>query len=433
MNGNTRNMARLLMVVAGIGACLAASLASAQDWPQWRGPNRDGKTSGFVAPATWPDQLTEKWKVTVGDGVATPAIVGDRVYVVTRQEGKEVVRCLDANSGQEVWQDAYEAKAISGPAAQQFSGPRSSPTVAEGKVVTLGVQGELSCYDAQSGKLLWRSEELKGSVPRFATSSSPIIVEGLCIAELGGEGDGAIIAFDLTNGQEKWRWAGDAPGYASPVLMNVADTQVLVTPTDRNIVALDVADGKQLWQAPFQQGRYNAATPIVDGQTLIYALDGTTAEKVTLTSDGITTEPLWNNADFKVVFSSPVLKDGLIYGLSDSNALFCLRVDTGKTAWTAPLTSAPAEAPQAKKEPGKGGRRGGGRGRGGYGSVVDAGPVLFALMPAGDLVVLEPSDAEFKRVASYTVSSGTAYAHPVVAGNRILIKDGDLLTMYALE
>jgi len=422
MQGKARILAGFLVVVAGIGA----SLAAGQDWPQWRGPNRDGKATGFVAPATWPQQLTEKWKVTVGEGVATPAVVGDQVYVLTRQEDNEVVLCLDANSGEQVWRDAYEAKAISGPAAQQFSGPRSSPTVAEGKVVTLGVQGELSCYDAQSGKVLWRSEQLEGSVPRFATASSPIIVAGLCIAELGGEGDGAIIAFDLTNGHEKWRWEGDAPGYASPVLMNVADTQVLLTPTDRNIVALNVADGKQLWQAPFQQGRYNAATPIVDGDTLIYALDGTTAEKVKLTSDGITTEPLWNNPDFKVVFSTPVLKDGLIYGLSDSNAVFCLRADTGQTAWTAPL----AAAPEPKKESGKGARRGG---RGGFGSVVDAGPVLFALTPAGDLVLFEPSDTEFKRVASYKVSSGTSYAHPVVAGDRIFIKDGEALTLFTFD
>ena len=326
-------------------------------------------------PATWPPQLTEKWKVAVGDGVATPAVVGDKVYVFTRQEGNEVVRCLDASTGTEVWQDKYATEGVSGPAAQ-FSGPRSSPAVADGKVVTQGVQGILSCYDAAAGKLLWRKEEFRGSTPRFAAASSPILVAGLCIAQLGGNDNGVIVAYDLATGDEKWKWAGDMPGYGSPVLMTVDGTQVIVAPTDKNMVAINVADGKLLWQVPFTQGRYNAATPIVDGQTLIYALEGTTAEKVTLTGDGIKTEKLWNNADATVMFNTPVLKDGLIFGLTGTNSVFCVREQTGETAWTAPLggEAAAAPQPQAKKEPGKG-RRGGG-GRGGFGSIVDAGSGL---------------------------------------------------------
>ena len=339
---NTR--VRIVAVFSIVVVVFSASLAWAQDWPQWRGANRDAKASGFVAPATWPPQLTEKWKVAVGDGVATPAVVGDKVYVFTRQEDNEVVRCLDAGTGKEVWQDKYATEKISGPAAQQFSGPRSSPAVADGKVVTQGVQGILSCYDAATGKLLWRKEEYRGSIPRFATASSPILVAGLCIAQLGGDSNGAIVAYDLSTGDEKWKWAGDTPGYGSPVLMNVDGTQVIVTPTDKNMVAINVADGKLLWQVPFTQGRYNAATPIIDGQTLIYALQGTTAEKLTLTGDGIKTEQLWNNADATVMFNTPVLKDGLIFGLSGTNTVFCIREKTGETAWTAPLEAAPAGA-----------------------------------------------------------------------------------------
>ena len=161
MNTSVRTVTVLSIGVAGF----LASLASAQDWPQWRGSNRDAKASGFVAPATWPQQLTEKWKVAVGDGVATPAVVGDKIYVFARQEGNEVIRCLDAGTGKEIWQDKYETAGASGPAAS-FSGPRSSPAVAEGKVVTLGVQGILSCYDAATGKLLWRKEDYRGNVPQ---------------------------------------------------------------------------------------------------------------------------------------------------------------------------------------------------------------------------------------------------------------------------
>src|SRR5206468_2491356 len=132
---------------------LCGTHAQAQDWPQWRGANRDAKVTGFHAPATWPKELTQKWKVTVGDGVATPALVDGKLYVFSRQGGDEITRCLDANTGKEIWEDKIAAKPASGPAGS-FPGPRSSPTVAEGKVVTLGVQGHLSCLDAATGKVL---------------------------------------------------------------------------------------------------------------------------------------------------------------------------------------------------------------------------------------------------------------------------------------
>lgn len=430
MNARVQKLAVLAVLVTGVGARPAA----AQDWPQWRGANRDAKVIGFVAPTTWPPQLTEKWKVVVGDGVATPAVVGDKIYVFTRQDGNEVVRCLDAATGQEIWQDKYETQGVSG-AASQFSGPRSSPAVADGKVVTLGVQGILSCYDADAGKLLWRNEDYRGSTPRFATASSPILTAGLCIAQLGGQDDGAMVAYDLATGDQTWIWAGDTPSYGSPVLMHAGGTQVIAAPTEQKMVAINVADGRLLWQVSFTQGRYNAATPIIDGQTLIYALQGTTAEKLTLTAEGIETEQLWNNSDATVVFNSPVLKDGLIFGLSGTNSIFCVRADTGEMAWTAPLDAgAPAApSPRPKEEAGTGRRGRGGGGRGGFGSIVDAGSVLFALAPAGRLVVFEPSDKEFKQVASYQVAAGSAYAYPVIAGNRVFVKDAEALTLWTIE
>src|SRR5579871_6764749 len=159
-----RNATATRGLLLGSVLLLGTTTATAQDWPQWRGPNRDAHATGFKAPATWPKELTQKWKVTVGDGVATPALVGDRLYVFGRQSGSEVVRCLDAADGKELWQDKYETGGATGPAAG-FSGPRSSPAVADGKVVTLGVRGVLSCYDAASGKMLWRKDDYRGAIP----------------------------------------------------------------------------------------------------------------------------------------------------------------------------------------------------------------------------------------------------------------------------
>ena len=159
------------------------------DWPQWRGPNRDAKAADFKAPAKWPDKLTEKWKTTVGDGVATPALVGDKLYVFSRQDGNEIIRCLAADTGKEVWSEKYAESSVNGP-AQRFSGPRSSPAVAEGKVVTLGVHGKLTCLDAASGKILWKKNGIGGE-PNFAVSCSPLIAKGMCIVQLGGRGNPA--------------------------------------------------------------------------------------------------------------------------------------------------------------------------------------------------------------------------------------------------
>ncbi len=211
---------RRAILFCGCVAILGSGLLFGHDWPQWRGPNRDAKATGFTVPATWPKTLTKKWSVTVGNGVATPALVGDRLYVFARRGGDEVIACLDANTGKELWSDKYAAKPASG-AASRFPGPRSSPTVADGKVVTLGVRGTLSCLDAASGKVVWRKSDADEKLPRFFTSCSPIVVDGLCIVQFGGEEKGGIAAYDLTSGDEKWKWNGDGTAYASPDLLTI--------------------------------------------------------------------------------------------------------------------------------------------------------------------------------------------------------------------
>jgi outer membrane protein assembly factor BamB len=448
-------------MLTGISCIAAAQIGQAQDWPQWRGPNRDGKAT-FAAPETWPKDIEQKWQIKVGDGVASPALVGDKLYVFTRQDGNEILRCLNAADGQEIWQDKYEADAPRGGAAG-FPGPRATPTVADGKVVAFGAQGTLSCYDAAVGKLLWRKTEYEGKAPRFATSSSPIIQDNLAIVQVGSERDGGIVAFDLASGDEKWKWTGDGPAYGSPVAIQIGDTKAIITPTDKNMVILAAADGKLLWKIGYEQGRYNAATPIVDGQTIIYAgpTRGSTAQKIEKQGEELEAKPLWTNSESSMQFVTPVLKDGLVFGISNLNSVFCIDTENGKTIWNAPLSATasggerpagerPAgDRPEAQRPGGErpregqarpggrgpggfggpGGRGGRGGGRGGYGSVVDAGSVLFALVPTGELTVFVPGK-EFKKLASYKVAERGAYAYPVVSGKRIFIKDQDALTLW---
>ena len=257
------------------------------------------------ALAQWPKELAQAWKVTIGDGVATPALVGDKLFTFSREDGEsaEVVRGLDAATGEEVWSDRYEVVGADGP-ARGFSGPRSSPAVSDGKVVTLGLRGTLSCYDAESGKLLWRKDEFPRQFPRFFTSASPLVAGAVCVAQLGGPEQGGVIAFDLADGAEKWRWEGGGPDYASPNLIEVDEASYFIAETTDKVIALSLADGKLAWETPFKvEGRgYNASTPVVDGQTVYYGGSnrGITAVKLRSEGGGLAGETLWKNDENSV-------------------------------------------------------------------------------------------------------------------------------------
>jgi len=405
---------RSSIVIVACVILIAAGCVLGQDWPQWRGPNRDGKATGFTSPQTWPKELAQKWKVTVGTGDSTPALVGDKLYVFARQGEEEVTLCLNAADGKEVWKDKYAAQAVTG-AASRHPGPRSSPAVAEGKVVTLGVGGVVSCLDAGSGKLVWRKDPFPKIVPQFFTSTSPIIVDGKAIVHVGGKDNGAIVAFDLASGDEKWKWAAEGPAYSSPVLLTVGGVKQIVTLSEKSIVGVGVADGKLLWQLPFApQGRsYNAATPIVDGQTVIYTGAGRGAKAVKIEKQGDTfaAKELWSNPDLAPQFNTPVLKDGLLFGLTDKNSLYCIDAKTGKTAWTDPTP----------------------RGSGGFAAIVDAGSCLLVLPNNSELIVYKPSDKQYEEVAKIKVAETATYAYPVLAGNRLFVKDQDTVAMLAIQ
>lgn len=394
--------------------CFCALSVFAQNWAQWRGPNRDGRVSGFIAPEEWPDELTKKWSTTVGLGDSTPAFVDGKLYVFTSLDKEEMIICLDAETGKELWKDAYQAQAVTGPASRH-PGPRSSPAVGDGKVVTIGVGGVISCLEADTGKVLWRKDPFPKVVPQFFTAMSPLIVEGMVIAHLGGKDNGAIIAYDLTSGDQKWQWLEEGPQYASPNLLTVEGTKQIVTLTEKSVVGLDVSSGKLFWQIPFLPGQraYNAATPIIDGQTVIYtgAGRGTTAVKIEKQGDGFVAKELWSNPEIGVQFNTPVLKGGHLFGLSNRGNFFCINSQTGQTAWLDPTQTD----------------------RGGFTSIVDVGEVLLALPSGTGLIVFEPNTKEYTELARIKVSDTPIYAHPVIVGNRIFIKDAETLTLWTLN
>jgi outer membrane protein assembly factor BamB len=397
-------------VLAGCVLLALASAAGAQDWPQWRGPNRDNKVTGFTAPTAWPKELTRKWQAQVGDGVSSPVLVGDKVYTFGRQGNEEVTSCLDAAGGKILWQDRYVAQAVRGPAAR-FPGTRSTPAVAGGKVCTLGVAGVVSCLDAGTGKVLWRKDT--GSWPQFYTSSSPLVADGLCVVFVG-----ALTAFDLANGEPRWRWSGGQTPYGSPVLMTAGGTRQVVTPTSSSVVGVGLADGKLLWQFKFRGSGYAATygTPVIDGQAVIYCAPGgrrgggsTMAFRVEKKGGAFEATELWKAGDLAYQYNTPVLHGGLLFGLSPARTFFCADARTGKVLWTDTTR------------------------RGEAGAVLDAGPALLALTGDSELVAFEPSAKGYRELAHYKVSATSGLPYPIVAGNRVFVKGRDTLTLWALD
>jgi outer membrane protein assembly factor BamB len=409
------NTGRLIMTVTGIVILMGAGRIGAQDWPQWRGPSRDGKLSGFVAPQSWPKELTQKWKVTIGVGDSSPALVGDKLYAFSRQGEDEVISCLDAAGGKTLWQGIYPAQFVPTGPSSRHPGPRSSPIVVDGRVCALGIGGILTCLDAATGKVLWRKQSAADYLDtpyQFESSMSPLVVDGMCIVYIGGKGQGAILAFDLADGKAKWKYAGDAPSPSSPVLMTVAGVQQIVTITESRVIGVSLADRSLLWQTPFKSKPVNSTTPVIDGQTVFVTGQGmgTLAIKVSGQDGKFIAEQVWANSDAQAgsSFTTPVLREGLLFGYANAN-LVCLNAQTGRLLWADTLA------------------------RGRSAAVVDAGSCLMALTLNGELSVYQPSGEKYVELARYKVGEPEIWAHPIVAGRNIFVRDKDSVALWTVE
>jgi outer membrane protein assembly factor BamB len=384
--------------------------AYSQDWPQWRGIGRDCKVTGFKAPKAWPAELKQEWKVTVGFGDATPVLSGNRIYLSTRQGNDEVVLCLDAATGKEIWKNQYAAAAVTGPAAAH-PGPRSTPSVADGKVFTFGATAILSCLDAKTGTVIWRRENPNNLVPQFFAAMSPLIVDNLCIVHVGTKDNGEVLALDLKTGNEKWKWTGDGPSYSSPSVMTIDGKKHLIVQTEKNLISLNLTDGKLIWQiaTPVQQRFYNCVSPYIDGQTIYLTGQGTgmKAVKVEKSGNEYVTKEIWSNAGVGAKWNTPVLKDGFLYGFTDQKRIYCLKASTGETAWMDNAVNSD------------------------FATLVDCGSLLIGLPSTSNLIVFKPESTAYSEVTKYKVSETPIYAFPVIAGNKIYIKDAESLILYS--
>jgi outer membrane protein assembly factor BamB len=368
--------------------------------------------TGFKAPSNWPAELKQVWKVPVGFGDATPILSGNKIYLNTRQGNDEVILCLDAATGKEIWKDQYPSNAVTGPASSH-PGPRSTPSIANGKIVTFGASAILSCLDANTGKVVWRRENTTNAVPQFFTGMSPLIVDNLCIAHVGTKDNGEVLALDLNTGGEKWKLSGDGPSYASPSVMTIDGNKLLIVQSEKNLMGLNLSDGKLLWKisTPAQQRFYNCVSPYIDGQTIYYSGQGLgmKAVKVEKSGNEYITKELWSNPDVGAKWNTPVLKNGFLYGFTDQKRIYCLNAATGQTAWIDDAVNSD------------------------FATMVDCGSVLVGLPSTSDLIVLKPESKAYSQVVKYKVSDTPVYSFPIVAGNQIYVKDAESLTLYRIN
>jgi outer membrane protein assembly factor BamB len=399
-------------------ALIFCEAVSAQDWPGWRGPNRDGLVTAFSAPKAWPETLKLKWKMTVGEGHSSPIVSGNRVYIQARQGEQEVLSAIDLNSGKSLWTDSHPVAYTMNPAALGHGkGPKSTPAISGGKLYSLSINGMLSCHDAETGKVKWRknfSEEFKATSPLYGTAMSPLVIDNLVIAHVGGNFGGMLAAFNADTGDVKWSWKGDGPGYASPIVVTLGGARQIVTQSEKNIIAVSPSSGEMLWQMPFTtEYDQNIVTPVVYKDTIIFSgIDkGTFAIKPQMNGGKWKAEQVWQNPQVAMYMNSPVVSGDHLFGLSHKRKgqFFGLDARTGATAWTSE------------------GREGENAG------MLVAGNLLFFLTNDAELIVARKSATAFEPLKKYTVAQSPTWAHPVVIGSRILIKDATTLALWGLE
>jgi outer membrane protein assembly factor BamB len=346
LHGARSNLPRLCVGLVFVGAALLASVAAAEDWPQWRGPTRDGvwMETGLVEKFA-ADKLEAKWRAPIGSGYSGPTVSKGKVYLMdrlTQPEEVERILCLEEQTGKPLWTHAYPAKygRVSYPA-----GPRASVTIHDGRAYAIGTTGRFHCLDAESGKIHYEKDLEKLydiQMPIWGIAGSPLIVDNLVVLHIGGKGK-CIVALDRVSGEEKWTSLADRAQYTTPILVQQAGQSVIVVWTGDAVSGLEPLDGKELWRFDWRPKNMpiGVATPIVAKDQVFFTsfYDGSLMLK--LAQDKMAVEKVWqivgpNEQDtdaLQSIISTPVFDGGNVYGVDSYGQLRGLEGATGKRLW----------------------------------------------------------------------------------------------------
>ncbi|MFH1920505.1 MAG: PQQ-binding-like beta-propeller repeat protein [Planctomycetota bacterium] len=335
------------MVVAVLCCVSDFAIVRADEWPQWRGPNRDGVWAETgVVDRFDSSEIEAKWSVPISSGYSGPTVAEGRVYVadrVAKPEEIERVLCFDWQSGKQIWSHGYGCEY--GEIGYK-AGPRASVLVEAGRAYSLGAAGHLFCFDAATGAVLWGRDlraEYNIRMPNWGIAASPVVEGDLLIVQLGG-GDGACVcAFDKISGDERWKALADDASYSAPIVVDQAGRRVLVCWTGDRIVGLDPLSGGLHWEIPWPWKSWPIAiaTPVLNDGTLLFSDAHRGTALVKLSQESLEVETLWHRrrggpdegAALHCLISTPLIDGGYVYGADSRGVLRCLRLDTGEQVW----------------------------------------------------------------------------------------------------
>lgn len=403
-------IARVIALCGFIAGC-SARAADNFDWPQWRGPNRDGVSAETNLNFTWPREGPRRaWVAKVGLGWSGMSVVGNRLYTMGNAADLDAVLCLDANTGRQLWEFNYIC-ATADP--NGYHGPRCTPTVDGRLVYTVSRNGDLACVNAETGALVWSHQlvnEFGARIPKWGFAGSPLVEGGLLLVETGARGR-SMMAFDKLTGRPVWANGVDTAAYSSPVGFGSESNRFVALFSASGLTVRAARDGRIAgtfpWRTTFD---VNAATPVVVGDKLFLSSGyGTGCAMVQVSTNGAL-KPLWTGKQMRNHVNSCVVFNDHLYGFDDNqNAQFrCISTVNGNIRWTTPAL--------------------------GKGSIILAGDKMILYTERGRLVVVEAAPDTYREIASAQLVGGRdTWVPPALSHGRLYVRSAENLLCFDLS
>ncbi|MFT6180311.1 MAG: outer membrane protein assembly factor BamB [Akkermansiaceae bacterium] len=395
---SAKEMPELVGEVAKEGTLIATE--GAEHFPRFLGAEMKNWVSGELLPEGWHEsEPKELWRKQIGEGWSAFSVAGDFAYTIEQRGERETTICYELRTGDAVWvheEDVRFEESMGG------DGPRSTPTVAAGKVFSYGATGILNCLDARTGKVIWGKDVLANfgqSVPTWAKSNAPLVVDGKVIVTLGKEAEGNLAAFDVLSGDLVWRSGDYSSSYTSPVVATLAGKRQVVAFQQKSIDGYEIESGEILWSFPIGNSQGNCASPMIVDDTVITSSGygyGTHRIQIKKSGEGYEAEEMWHTLKLKAKFANMVVKDGNVFGLNEGR-MVCLDLEDGSLRW---------------------------RGSNfGHGQILGVGDHMIVQTENGGISIVEISSEEEKIVGEFDALEHRTWNNPVVAGRILLVRN----------